>query len=56
MTNSHKRRNIIDKIRIGGEWLEGEGEVRTGIVNAFKGLLSDLGVWRASPEGWIFPG
>ena len=57
MTNSHKRRNIIERIWIGGEWLEGEGEVRTGIVNAFKGLLSDPGVWIAwiaSPEGLDF--
>ena len=33
MVNSHKRRNTINRIRIGGEWFEGEGEVRTGIVN-----------------------
>ena len=37
-----------------GEWLEGDGEVRTGIVNAFKTLLSDPGSWRASPEGLDF--
>ena len=54
MTNSHKRRNTIERIQIGGEWLEGEGEVRTGIMNAYKGLLSDPGVWRASPEGLDF--
>ena len=53
MVNSHKRRNTINRIRIGGEWFEGEGEVRTGIVNAFKGL-SDSGVWRTSPEGLDF--
>ena len=54
MANSHKRRNTIDRIWIGGEWLEGEGEVRTSIANAFKGLLFDPGVWRASPEGLDF--
>ena len=54
MANSHKRRNTIERIWIGGEWLEEKGEVRTGIVNAFKGLLSDLGVWRASLEGLDF--
>ena len=54
MTNSHKRSNTIERIRIGGEWLEGEGEVRTGIVNAFEGLLSDSGIWRGSPEGLDF--
>ena len=51
MTNSHKKSNTIERIRIGGEWLEGDGEVRTGIVSAFKVLLSDPGSWRASPEG-----
>ena len=56
MTNSHKKSNTIKRIRIGGEWLEGDGEVRIGIVNAFKDLLSDPGTWRASPEAWIFPG
>ena len=54
MVNSHKRRNTIDRIQIGGEWLEGEGEVRTGIMNTFKGLLSGSSVWRASPEGLDF--
>ena len=54
MANSHKRRNTIERIRIGGEWHEGEGEFRTGIVNAFKGLLSDPGIWRASPKGLDF--
>ena len=29
-------------------------EVRTGIVNAFKSLLSDPSVWKASPEGLDF--
>ena len=54
MTNSHKKRNNIDRIRIGGDWLNGEDEVRTGIANAFKELLSDLGVWRCSLEGLNF--
>ena len=54
MANSHKKSNNIERIRIGGDWLEGDGEVRTGIVNAFKVLLSDPGSWRASPEGLDF--
>ena len=54
MANSHKKSNTIERIRIGGDWLEGDEEVRTGIVNAFKVLLSDPGSWRASPEGLDF--
>ena len=54
IANSHKRRNTIDRIQIGGEWLVREGEVIIGIVNTFKGLLSVSGVWRASLEGFKF--
>ena len=54
MANSHKRRNNIEMIQIRGVWVNGDDEVRTGIVNAFKELLSDPGVWRASPEGLNF--
>ena len=54
MANSHRKRNNIDRIRIGGDWLNCTEEVRTSIVNAFKVLLSDPGDWRASPEGLNF--
>ena len=54
MTNSHKKSNTIERIRVNGEWIEGDEEVRIGIVNAFKELLSDPGTWRASPEGLDF--
>ena len=54
MANSHRKRNNIDWIRIGGDWLNGTEEVSTGIVNAFKVLLFDPGDWRASPKGLNF--
>ena len=54
MANSHKRRNNIERIRIKGVCVNGEEEARIGIVNAFKELLSDPGVWRASLEGLNF--
>ena len=50
MENSHRKRNNIDRIRIGGDWLNGTEEVRTDIVNAFKVLLSNPGDWRVSLE------
>ena len=50
MANSHKKSNTIERIRIGGDWLEGDEEVRTGIVNAFK-VLGELAL-----RAWIFPG
>ena len=54
MANSHNKSNTIERIQICGDWLEGNGEIRTGIVNAFKVLLSDPGSWRASPKGLVF--
>ena len=53
MANPHRKRNNINRIRIGGDWLNGTEEVRTCIVNAFN-VLSDLGDWRASPKGLNF--
>ena len=49
MANSHRKRNNIDRIRIGDQWLTGTDEVKLGIVKAFKELLGDPGGWRASP-------
>ena len=54
MANSHRKRNNIDRIRIGDQWLTGTEEVKFGIVKAFKELLGDTGGWRASPEGLNF--
>ena len=54
MENSHRKRNNINKISIGDQWLNGTKEVKIGIVNAFKELLGDPGAWRASPEGLKF--
>ena len=54
MANSHKRRNNIERIQIKGVWVNGKEEARIGIMNAFKELFSDPGVWRASLEGLNF--
>ena len=43
MANSHRKRNNIDKIWIGDQWLTGTDEVKLGIVKAFKELLGDPG-------------
>ena len=54
LENSHRKRNNIDRIRIGDQWLTDKEEVKFGIVKAFKELLGDPGGWRASPEGLNF--
>ncbi|RVX09051.1 Transposon TX1 uncharacterized 149 kDa protein [Vitis vinifera] len=39
MANAHKRRNNVDRIKINGEWLTEENDIREGIANAFKTAL-----------------
>ena len=43
MVNAHRRRNSVDRIRINGVWLTKENEIKKGIVNAFRSLLSNSG-------------
>ena len=54
MTNSHRKRNNIDRIRIEDKLFNGTEEVKDGIVRAVKDLFEDHGGWRASPEGLNF--
>ena len=54
MANSHRRGNQISKMRINEAWLTKEEELRKGVVEAFKTLLSNTGEWRASLDGLSF--
>ena len=47
MTSAHRRNNSLDRIKINGEWLSEEQEVREGIANAFHQLLSEDTGWKA---------
>ena len=51
ITNAHRRRNNVDKIRINGVWLTEENGIKEGIVNAFRSLLSNPGDWHPSVSG-----
>ncbi|RVX09019.1 LINE-1 reverse transcriptase-like [Vitis vinifera] len=51
MANAHRRNNSMDKIKINGRWLEEEGKVREGVVNAFQQLLSEDQSWKADIDG-----
>ncbi|WJZ80362.1 hypothetical protein VitviT2T_000290 [Vitis vinifera] len=51
MANAHRRRNNVDRIKINGAWCLEENEIREGIGNAFKLLLSSSGDWRPSISG-----
>ncbi|RVW62551.1 putative ribonuclease H protein [Vitis vinifera] len=51
MANAHRRRNNVDRIKINGAWCIEENEIREGIDNAFKVMLSSSGDWRPSISG-----
>ena len=42
MANAHRRRNCLRKISINGKRLEKEAEIKEGLIDAFKNLLSPL--------------
>ena len=48
MANAHRRRNCLRKISINGKMLEKEAEIKDGLINAFKNLLSAPSEWRPS--------
>ena len=48
MASAHRRNNSLDRIKINGEWLSEEQEVREGIANAFYQLLSEDTGWKAN--------
>ena len=45
MANSHRRRNAINKIKVNDNLLTEDNAIQKGIVDTFKGLLSELGEW-----------
>ena len=40
VANSHKRNNALNRIKINGYWFTEEREIKQGMVEAFKNLLS----------------
>ena len=54
MANLHQRRNTISKMRINGEFITGEEQLRLRIVKAFESMLADTGDWRANLVGLHF--
>ncbi|RVW23312.1 LINE-1 reverse transcriptase-like [Vitis vinifera] len=47
MASAHRRNNAMDRIKVNGEWLVEEQEVREGVVNSFQQLLSEDMGWQA---------
>ena len=48
MANAHRRRNCLRKIIINGKMIEKEAEIKVGLIEAFKNLLSAPSEWRPS--------
>ena len=54
MANSHLRKNTIARIRINGDWISDEIELRKGIIDACQAWLSNDLAWRAEIDGLPF--
>ncbi|RVW76178.1 putative mitochondrial protein [Vitis vinifera] len=47
MASAHRRNNAMGSIKVNGEWLVEEQEVKEGIVNSFQQLLTKDMAWQA---------
>ena len=54
MENLHRRRNSITKMRINGQFITREEQLRLRIAKAFETMLADSGEWRANLVGLNF--
>ena len=54
MANAHRRRNMMSHVKTNGSWLTKENDIRDGVVNEFKLLLSVVGGWRPNISGMSF--
>ncbi|RVW85331.1 hypothetical protein CK203_045523 [Vitis vinifera] len=53
MASAHRRNNAMGSIKVNGEWLVEEQEVKEGIVNSFQQLLTEDMAWQADIENEI---
>lgn len=54
MTNAHKRRNFLAKIKINGTWILEESGIKDGVVWAFQCILSKSGDLKPKINGLLF--
>ncbi|RVW34357.1 Transposon TX1 uncharacterized 149 kDa protein [Vitis vinifera] len=47
MASAHRRNNALDRVKVNGEWLSEEQEVRERIVNTFQQMISEDMEWKA---------
>ena len=56
MTNAHRRRNFLARIKINSMWFTGEQAIKEGVALAFHQMFSTTGEWRPSLNGLVFEG
>ena len=54
MTNTHRRRNQLTRVKVNGRWFTEESEIKEEVSRAFQGLLVDPGDWKLSIDGLVF--
>ena len=54
MTNAHRRRNSLVRIKTNGNWVSMESKIKVGMVHIFQSLLAENGDWRPSCLGLTF--
>ena len=47
MASAHRRNNALDRIKVNGEWLVEEQEVREEVVKSFQQMLTEDMDWKA---------
>lgn len=56
MTNAHRRRNFLARMKINSMWFTGEQAIKEGVALAFQQMFSTTGEWRPSLNGLVFEG
>ena len=54
MTNAHRRRNQMNRIKVNERCLTEESEIKEEVSRTFQGLLIDPGDWKPSIDGLNF--
>ena len=54
MTNAHRRRNQLTRVKVNGRWFAEESEIKEEVSRAFQGPLADPGDWKPGIDGLNF--
>ena len=54
MTNAHRRKNQLTRVKVNGRWLTEESEIKKEVSRAFQGMLVDPGDWKPGIDGLNF--